>query len=309
MKLRLRQHAPAAAAAPAGTTSTETLSVPSGEVPTLEPAHTERRRVPRQTVQRSLLVVPVLPNGRPDWARRVQGATVDVSPTGVRLVFDWPDDLQVQELVLVLPGSGGGVRCTGLEIRHIETVAPGRVSVGAQVGGFADQLFRPENLTPTYQPQRGGFTLGLPQELLEAWSEVGILQPRVFDRVQVCPRCCGLPTHRHGCPNCGAAVALSQDQLVHHFACAYVGGLEEFQQADDLQCPKCRTRKLVINSDYEYLPGLHRCNDCHWSGDELLPVVQCLECRFRFPGDQAVEIELRGFHVDRLDPLALATAS
>jgi hypothetical protein len=274
-----------------------------------EAVHAEQRRLPRGQVERPVILVPVLPNGMPDWDHRYQGAVVDVNPAGVGLVVECEGELPAQEVVLAVPGADGTVRCAGLEVRHSRRIDAQRVHAGAQFGGFAEQLFRPENLTPTYQPQRGGFALGLPEELLSAWAAVGILQPRLVDRVAVCPECQGLPTYRQGCLNCGAAGAVTQDRLIHHFACAYVGAVNTFQDADDLRCPKCRTRQLCINSDYEYLTGHYRCGECHWSGDERVWVAQCLRCELRFPADQAVELELKGFHVDRLEPLALTPAS
>jgi hypothetical protein len=269
----------------------------------------ERRRMQRVTVRRPLLVVPVLPNGKPDWEGRNEGVSVDVSMIGLRMLLERGPSTEARELVLVVPEAEGTVRCAGLEIKHVESFSPQHVEVGAQVGGFADQLFRSENLTPRFRHEQGTFGLGLPEELLEAWATVGLLERRVFDRVSLCPRCRSLPTFRRGCSNCGAAVGLTQDELLHHFACAYVGPLADFQHDDVLQCPKCRTRHLVIGADYENLPGMFRCSDCHWSGDEPCSVGHCMRCHFRFPAQQAVEIELKGYHVERLDPLALAAAS
>lgn len=274
----------------------------------LSPGPAERRRLPRHATSRPLVVVPVLSNGKPDWARRHAGVVLDVSRTGVSIALSLPDGLDARELVLALPQADGSVRCAGLEVRRSEPLEGGRVRVGAEVGGFADQLFRPENLTPAYQPTSGAFALGLPEDLLEAWAAVGLLRPCVVDRVQVCPHCRALPTYRAGCSNSGSAAALTQDQLIHHFACAHVAPLGDFQKGDSLRCPKCRTRHLVINSDYEYLPGEHRCGACHWTGDERVQVAQCLGCQLRFPSDQAVEIDLKGYHADRLDALALAAA-
>lgn len=274
-----------------------------------EVATDDRRRLPRHEVRRPLLVVPVLPNGHPDWDGRNEGITVDANQVGVRLLLDRTPTAEAREIVLVHSDVEGRVRCAGLEIKHTESFSPQHVEVGAQVGGFADQLFRPENLVPTYRPDKGTFSLGIPDEILEAWAAVGLLGSRVLDRVLLCPRCRALPSYRNGCSNCGAAVAVRRDQLLHHFACAYVGPLADFQHDDVLQCPKCRTRHLVIGADYEQLPGLLRCGDCHWTGDEPCSVAHCLQCHLRFPAEQAVEVELKGYHVERLDLLALAEAS
>ena len=47
--------------------------------------------------------------------------------------------------------------------------------------------------------------------------------------------------------------------MIHHFACAHVGPLREFEGAEGLTCPKCLTKKLVVGADYEFLDGVHLC--------------------------------------------------
>ena len=83
--------------------------------------------------------------------------------------------------------------------------------------------------------------------------------------------------------------------------------VKEFDQGDELVCPKCRQRKLVIGADFEYLSGPYQCLDCNWSDTQLELVGQCQACELRFPIQQAVEEELIGYHVHRLDPLALVS--
>jgi hypothetical protein len=107
-----------------------------------------------------------------------------------------------------------------------------------------------------------------------------------------------------GCASCGSA-RVQSERLIHHFACAHVGHAEDFDGPRGLACPKCRTRTLVVGADYEFQPGPFRCLDCHWSDTELCLVGQCLRCQFRSPGEQAHELELKGYHVDRMDLLAL----
>ena len=97
-------------------------------------------------------------------------------------------------------------------------------------------------------------------------------------------------------------------RLIHHFACAHVGPICDFETSEGLVCPKCRRRRLVVGSDFEYQAGASRCLDCHWSGSELEQVGQCLRCAFRFAGRQAQSLEMIGYHVHRLDPLAFIAA-
>lgn len=126
----------------------------------------------------------------------------------------------------------------------------------------------------------------------------------LLDRVWVCPQCQALPSFRPACPCCGSA-RVRRDELMHHFACAFVGGTNEFLIAEDgLSCPKCCARRLMVGTDCEFLSGPWRCDDCDWSPKELEIVGHCLKCGLRFPSHQAALKDLVGHHVDGLVPLA-----
>jgi hypothetical protein len=272
------------------------------------PALAERRRAPRFPVERSVLAVPVLPDGSPDWDNRLAGVSCDLSTDGLGVALQGAQDVQAPGLVVALFEPDGSRSCVGLEVRNTKPLEDGRLLVGGRFGGYAQEILRPENLTPIFVPDKMEFSLGFPEEVLRQWARVGILAEALADRVQLCPRCGGLPTFRNGCPHCGSA-RLKQDRLIHHFACAHVGPVRDFETPLGLVCPKCRTRHLIVGADYEYLNGPYHCLDCNWSDTELEHVAQCLRCGLRFPGHQAQELELRGYRAHRLDPLAVLAAS
>src|SRR5262249_16892230 len=87
-----------------------------------------------------------------------------------------------------------------------------------------------------------------------------------------------------------------------------VGLAADFETHPELRCPKCRARRLVVGADFEYLVGPYRCLQCPWNGTELEQVGHCLRCGCRFPGRHGTVLELRGFHANRLDLLALLPA-
>jgi hypothetical protein len=179
--------------------------------------------------------------------------------------------------------------------------------VGARFGGPAHEILRPENLTAVLDPRTMQFRTRYPQETLDNWVDLGILRRFVLDRVKLCPRCHSLPTFREGCRSCGSGRVV-RERLIHHFACAHVGPVREFESEGELVCPKCRTRRLVVGVDYEYLQGPYHCLACQWTDTELEQVAHCLSCGFRFPGHQAFEQELVGYDANRLDVLALLAA-
>jgi hypothetical protein len=188
-----------------------------------------RRSDPATVLHKPLVAVPVLLDGSPDWEHRLQGAIRDFTHGGIDLVLDTPFDLPSRALVLVLPSADGAGPCLGLEAyaMHREN-ANSPLEVGGRCGGLADTILRPENLTPRFHPELLTFSLGLPENLLRKWAAIGVLQPYLVDRVQLCPQCHGLPTFRQGCANCGS-VQISQEQFLHHFACAHVGLVRVFR--------------------------------------------------------------------------------
>jgi hypothetical protein len=249
-------------------------------------------------------VVPVLPDGSPDWEHRLAGVLRDLDAGGAVVELDSAADLPAADLALVLPGPPDGTaRCAGMEVRASLRLGPGRLEVRGPLGGLADALLQPQNLVPRFHPESLAFAPAFPEPVLRKWAEVGILRPVLADRVLVCPRCRGLPTFRPGCPNCGSA-RIANDLFIHHFTCAHVGLAEAFAAQEELICPKCRTGRLVVGADFEYLTGPPRCLECHWTGAELEYVAQCLRCSLRFPGSLAHHQELTGYHVERLDTLA-----
>jgi hypothetical protein len=204
----------------------------------------------------------------------------------------------------LLQGPDEALHSAGIEVRHQEPGGSGTVHVGARFGGLGEEILRAENLTPTLRPDSMQYALGFPGTVLEKWAEAGILQPGPADQVEVCPSCQAIASFRKGCPGCGSARVVC-DQFIHHFPCAHVGPVSTFEGSQgELICPKCRTRRLVVGSDYEYLAGPYRCADCPWSDTELEHVGQCVRCQFRFPASQAEVLDLRGYHAHRLDPLA-----
>lgn len=249
-----------------------------------------------------LLVVPVLADGCPD-AERVRLAKVrDLSSGGLGLEFaahEWNPGLT---FVVALRMPDGLRHFVGAEVCYTVPPVDGRLMVGCRFGGLGQALLQPANLTPAFQWDTMTFTHGFPEEVLQKWAELGVLQQASRDRVQLCPRCQGLPTFRPGCRQCGSADC-GNDQLLHHFACAHVGPVTDFESPAGLVCPKCRTRSLVVGADYEYLVGPYVCRHCQWSDMELEQVARCLRCGFSFPARQAHLQDLRGYQAHLLDPL------
>jgi hypothetical protein len=251
-----------------------------------------------------LVVIPVLPDGRPDLLGRVTGIAVALGQRGMILECTQPAWMPPTAVVVGVQLPTNETRFAGLKTYPVPGSKPGQLLVGGVFGGPGHELLQPENLVPRLRLEPLRFECRFPVEMLRSWVQAGVLRSVLADRVLVCPACQGLPTFRPGCHHCGCA-RLDYDRLIHHYACAYVGFVHEFEAKDGtLTCPKCRCHHLVVGADFEHLTGPYRCPDCCWSDSQPERVAQCLRCGLRFPSYQAHLLDLEGFHVDRLDPLA-----
>lgn len=267
----------------------------------------ERRSCNRYPIIRSALVIPIGPGGRPDWDRRLPAITSELSREGLDLEVDVPH-LTVQDCIVGVERRDGVLCYAGLEVRNSSVLSPHRLRIGGPFGGRGQEILAPASLTPRFDPVSMHMTHAIATDILAAWCKVDVLRRTLLDRVQVCPRCSAVPTFRPGCRSCGSGRVI-EERLIHHFSCAHVGPVATFEQEENLACPKCRTRKLIVGADFEYQSGVVRCQDCHWSGTDAEQVGQCLRCNFRFPSSNALIQDLTAYHVYRLDPLALISAS
>ena len=263
----------------------------------------DRRRFHRHLVSKPIYAIPVLPDKTPAQPSGAEGLTLDVSEGGLKFQISDLDCLPSKQLLVGVQADDGVLYYATVESRHAKPTPRG-LQVGALFATGACDLLRTENLAPTFNPANCRFETGLPIDTLTRWVELGVFRPIMMDRVSVCPQCQSVVSVRSGCRVCGS-VRLHTRPLIHHFACAHVGYVSDFERDGAMVCPKCRTRNLIVGADYEHLSGPHHCLDCDWSDTELDQVAQCLRCAYRFPLLQAGEEDLIGYHVNRLDPLDL----
>ena len=163
-------------------------------------------------------------------------------------------------------------------------------------------------IVPDFDSNSLQFRNQIAQEQLLAATQSGDLTAELLDSVLVCPQCECLPTFRRGCSCCGSG-RIEQERLIHHFACAHVARVSDFDTGFGLACPKCRTRDLTAGTDIEYQYGPMRCIDCRWTIEELATIGHCLACGFRFPAEQAFVKELVAYHARRLETVGHIAAS
>ena len=271
-------------------------------------AHLSQPAELRETTARSIripaLVIPVRPDGGPDRQQRLSALAIEVHPDRIRLRFDPGAAPTLHSVLVGLEVADGGRAYADMDCVQIVSSGVESLELDARFSSQGVGVLRLANLIPTFNQGSLRFRLGLPPEILGEWARVGVLRPVLWDRVDLCPRCMSLPSFRSGCRRCGSA-RTEIPRLIHHYACAHVGPADAFTRGDEIVCPKCLTRNLVVGADFEHLGGAHHCLDCGQSDSELEQIGQCLRCSFRFAGHEALHQDLIAYDVHRLDPLAL----
>ncbi len=248
-------------------------------------------------------LIPIGLEGTLNLNRRMIGQSRDISVNGLAVNVPVGDWHLSQQLLLGLHWKNA-VHYSGIVIRQVKPDQQG-IFIGAEFGGIAHELIANEALLPTFDRELLMFVLPQSPALFENWAQAGVATKTLLDRILVCPRCCSVPTVRNACRKCGSG-RTSNDRLMHHFQCAYVGLTHEFDAGSGMQvCPKCRATPLVIGADFEFLTGQNRCQSCGWRDSEKELHGHCLRCDWRFELHQAREQELHSYHVRRLAPLAI----
>lgn len=257
-------------------------------------------------VTKPLHAILVDADDRPISATGFDGILTEMNEEQAVLKLD-AGDLESNRMVIGLEGPRGKLVFATLMVER-QVAVDGSLRVeGRFAQGRMDVLDR-EKLIPRYNHGTQAFELGLDEDAIHSWVEIGVLRPKLLDRVLLCPSCTSLVTFRHGCPECGSG-RTATSRMLHHFACAHVGPQEDFEGDQGLACPKCLTKNLVVGADYEFFDGVSNCLDCSWTGTELSFVGSCLACSLRMPVHLARIHELMAYDVDRLDTLALIDPS
>ena len=103
-------------------------------------------------------------------------------------------------------------------------------------------------------------------QALEVAEEEGLLTSQFVDAWYVCSNCSeGFIHFREACPKCGI-LDLVEEDLIHHFRCAYVGPASDFAgelNIDTLICPKCEHQLNHIGVDYDRPSTIFTCRNDH----------------------------------------------
>ena len=265
------------------------------------------RRDKRFAIDRPVQLMAVGMDGMIDVSQRYNGTSREISARGISVDVTSGTFHSSQPLLLGMYFGQLGIQYAGLIVRRVEKLEERMVRIGADFGGPAADVLSAGHLMPEFRADQMAFLMPLAPQVYDNWADSGVLQKTLLDHVMVCPRCAAIPTVRNACRKCGSG-RVTNDRLIHHFACAYVGFQSEFATGtDELVCPKCQLRKLSIGADFEYLTGEYRCRSCGWRDSDVELVGHCMRCSNRFEMTHAREQELYRYDVCRLDPLAVTS--
>jgi len=109
-------------------------------------------------------------------------------------------------------------------------------------------------------------------------EENGSIEGNFFEKIHFCNKCyCGFLNFIEVCPNCGSADLL-EENLVHHFPCAYVGPESDFMKNGQLICPKCDKKLEGLGVDYDRPAVIYKCNQCGFIAQEPDVKTICNNC-------------------------------
>ena len=116
------------------------------------------------------------------------------------------------------------------------------------------------------------------------------LEARFFERVSLCPKCDSHHLNvREVCPGCRRA-HLTNDGLLHHFRCGYVGIPSEFSPAPDgsYLCPKCNSKMHHLGVQFDRLGKAFVCRGCGLISENPPVEAVCFSCGAHTPADDLV---------------------
>lgn len=116
--------------------------------------------------------------------------------------------------------------------------------------------------------------------ILDIIEKEELVTSTFHQRIYTCTSCSGgILNYREVCPKCQSSNSKEED-LVHHFPCAYVGPIKDFQNKldDDLNCPKCNKHLKHIGVDYDKPSILYTCNACSHKYQDFNVKAKCLVC-------------------------------
>lgn len=276
--------------------------------PRLSELSNNQRKATRYEISNSVVCFPVLESHEVATDVPMAGIALDVGTGGIKVLVESATPYIGMEIVVGLERRNGQFHFSGGTVKSIRQGAGTGHEIGIDFNGVLNQLLSAEQIFPVLNRDLMRLELPYPENILASLCKIGAAVSMPLDSVLACPNCRGIPTVRTGCSIC-LSNNVRSSRMIHHFACANVDFVERFEHGDELVCGKCRTRGMLIGSDYEYLDGPNTCFDCGQTNLEAIQIGHCLGCENRFAFEFAVPLEIVGYRVHRLDLLGFLAAN
>lgn len=140
-------------------------------------------------------------------------------------------------------------------------------------------------------------------EILDMAEQEGFLTSSYIDSFYTCNNCYNsYLLFRETCPSCQSADVKSEEQI-HHFPCAYVGPVSDFQSSSDptgLTCPKCERALKHIGVDYDKPSIIFTCNRCDHVFQDPVVKAKCNVCRSDMHVENLLKKNLKSYQLTSL---------
>ena len=269
-------------------------------------ANNERKNN-RYEISNPIMCFPVLESKEVASDSQFVGVAVDISLSGMRALIDGPQPYTGLEVVVGFELPNGNYKFCGGTVVSSNKTGPSVSTVGIEFRGYTHEVLQSELIYPVLDRDEMKYEFPYPESVMASICKIGAATSTTLDSILICPHCRALPTFRKGCAHCHST-NVRASKMIHHFACANVDFVEKFEADDDLLCQKCRTRGMIVGSDYEYLDGPNMCYDCGEANLEKVMIGHCLTCEHRFNVERCNELEIVGYRVNKLDVLVFIGA-
>ncbi|MCB9189525.1 MAG: hypothetical protein H6599_09635 [Flavobacteriales bacterium] len=138
-------------------------------------------------------------------------------------------------------------------------------------------------------------------KILEMGEDDGLFTSSFNDRLYLCTNCNGgFLNYREVCPQCSSSHSTTED-MVHHFPCAYIGPMKDFQNTidDELNCPKCNKTLRHIGVDYDKPSELHTCQKCNHKYQDYHVRAKCISCHHDNYIENLIPKEIKNYTLTR----------
>lgn len=136
--------------------------------------------------------------------------------------------------------------------------------------------------------------------LLQKMEKAGYLSEEFDESIYLCNQCSNSYLNiREVCPKCESGNLKSED-IVHHFACGYVGPLSDFMDDSSpnaMRCPKCEKTLKHIGVDYDKPSAMYNCNNCGAQTQNPLLKSQCKNCLVEVPVENLVNRHIHSYQI------------